>query len=224
MMTPASLIAISASAALSAGAIAQTRQAEPDDQMRYRAPIVTGVPPGFQRIDQGVEDLNALQTTLKSTASNVDMRSPTGFKDVYRGPDGRMYRFDGAIGASFTHSEYFVNKEEQLEILVPGGTIYHIGTPWNLMGGAAMQPIASPNRHQTDSSNQMTNATLSSAGNFISTRGSQGSVDVLVTALPPEAAVIRGDDTIVGDAAYRYARLADLLREASDPASAADPR
>jgi len=223
-MPHAVLIAICASASLSAGAVAQTRVGENDDQMRYRAPIVNGVPPGFQRIDQGVEDLNALQTTLKSTASNVDMRAPTGFKDVYRGPDGRMYRFDGAIGASFTHSEYFVNKKEQLEILVPGGTIYHIGQPWNLMGGAAMQPIASPNRNETDSSNQVTNATLATAGNLITTRGSQGSVDVLVTALPPEAAIVSGDDTMTGDAAYRYSRIEALLREASNPGLADDER
>lgn len=223
-MPHAVLIAICASASLSAGAVAQTRAGENDDQMRYRAPIVNGVPPGFQRIDQGVEDLNALQTTLKSTASNVDMRAPTGFKDVYRGPDGRMYRFDGAIGASFTHSEYFVNKKEQLEILVPGGTIYHIGQPWNLMGGAAMQPIASPNRNQTDSSNQMTNATLASAGNLITTRGSQGAVDVLVTALPPEAAIVTGDDTMTGDAAYRYSRIEALLLEASNPGPAGAER
>jgi hypothetical protein len=224
MMTPSVLIAICASAALGAGAVGQTRPPEPDDQMRFRAPIVNGALPGFQRIDQGVEDLNALQTTLKSTSTSVDMRSPTGFKDVYRGPDGRMYRFDGAIGASFTHSEYYVNKEHQLQILIPGGTIFHIGQPWNLMGGAAMQPIASPNRNQTDSSNQMTNATLASAGNLVSTRGAQGSVDVLVTALPPEAAIVTGDDTMTGDAAYRYSRIEALLREASNPGPAGEER
>ncbi|MBL0922521.1 MAG: hypothetical protein IBJ10_10390 [Phycisphaerales bacterium] len=224
MVRPAA-IAIAAACLWPAGSWAQATPPDDADQMRFREPIVTGAPPGFKRIDQGVEDLNALQTTLKSTASSVDMRAPTGFKDVYRGPDGRMYRFDGAIGASFPQSEYFVNKDQQLEILIPGGTIFYIGQPWNLARPLASQALSSPNRTDAGSSSQVTGSALASARNNVASRGMVGTVNVLVSALPPEAAPApTGEGTITGDAAYRAARIASLLREASEAGASEQPR
>lgn len=210
--------------ACSIGAAALAQPATDDEQaMRYQAPLITGVPPGFQRIDQGAQDLNALQTSLRSSATSVDLRTPTDFKEVYKGPDGRFYRFDGAIGASFPNSEYYINRKGNLEILVPGGTQFFIGTPWSLAGPKELLPLANPNRTSAATGNQTTNSTLASAGNQISSRGAEGEVHVLVTALPPElAGETPTSRTIIGDAAYRKDRLAALLREASEHPAPAD--
>lgn len=211
-------VLIATGLALGFAAAARAQSAQDDgQQMRYQAPIINGVPPGFQRIDQGAEDLNALQTSLRSTSTSVDLRTPTDFKEVYKGPDGRFYRFDGAIGASFPNSEYFVNRKGNLQILIPGGALFYIGTPWSLTGGPQMLPLASPNLSTSHAETQTTNATLASAGNQISSRGADGQVNVLVAALPPEfEAGAAPAPTIAGDASYRRDRLAALLREASE--------
>ncbi len=218
-MQPAPSILLAAALATLAvgGASAAAQNAAPApriqstaDEIRFRAPLTPGVPPGFQRVLQGVGDLNTLGTSLYSTETTVDLRGATGFEQVYRGPDGRFYRFDGAIGASFPQSEYYMTRDG-VHAAIPGGTIFHIGPPWTSTTAAAIPttdsaaPVLAPNR--------TSNATLAPASNLVTSRGASGPVEIKAASGP---SIPGAQATIATDDAYRDGRLAALLGSAAD--------
>lgn len=82
-------------------------------------------------VDQGFDDIGALQNSLWNSHARVDLRQNTGWEKVFEtsGRDGRrrLMRFDGALGASFPISEYMPTEEYGEVPISPAGLRFHIG-------------------------------------------------------------------------------------------------
>lgn len=80
----------------------------------------------WRLVDQGWEDIDPLGRSLFH--ARPDLRSATGFGDVFDLGDGRFARVDGGLVAVFPRSTYGV-AEEGLVPTIPPGTVFYIGTP-----------------------------------------------------------------------------------------------
>lgn len=91
-------------------------------------PANVAEPSGLEPIDQGYEDIGALNSSLR--VERPDLRIASGFDRVYRAPgnDGQLMRVDGALHAVFSQSEY-VPTEHGTRPVVPAGTTWVIGEP-----------------------------------------------------------------------------------------------
>jgi hypothetical protein len=65
----------------------------------------------------------------------VDFRQPLAFKQVYRvpGQPEQFMRANGALYATFPLSAYR-STADGVQVLIPAGTVFHIGAPWLLFG------------------------------------------------------------------------------------------
>lgn len=107
-------------------------------------PSPAGAQPEFERIEQGVADVDLLRRSLR-VSPWAEMRRPENFEAVYRlsgadafgGGDGMFYRFDGALTAAFPRSVYAESASGGLIPQVPAGTIFYIGLPPALTAPAA---------------------------------------------------------------------------------------
>ena len=79
-----------------------------------------------RRVDQGYADIDALSSSLRNMQAQQLMQQPVDFNDLFASDDGRLYRFDGGLGASFPHSLYIPTRDGE-SIAIPAGTVYHIG-------------------------------------------------------------------------------------------------
>ena len=92
--------------------------------------------PAFERIEQGVADVDLLRRSLR-VSPWAEMRRPEDFEAVYRlsgtdaltSGDGMFYRFDGALTAAFPRSVYNQSPGGGLVPVIPAGTIFYIGLP-----------------------------------------------------------------------------------------------
>lgn len=89
-------------------------------------------------LQQGHEDVDPLGRSLFNQP--LDLRTPTGFEQVYDLGDGRLARIDGGLFAVFPRSTYTATPTG-LSPSVPPGTIYYIGPPPGL---AAPNPFRIP--------------------------------------------------------------------------------
>lgn len=116
------------------------------------AQVVSGpIPPGAaasaapasadaRPIDQGVEDVTALQVSLHRAPSTL--RQDNNFEHVYRAGDGRFYRRAGATVAFFGGSEYAIYRGQLLP-LIPAGTVFHpCGFPDGYCGNDLQRHLA----------------------------------------------------------------------------------
>lgn len=121
------------------------QSAVPDNSIRFVRPW-EGAPDGFRRVDEAVVDRDYLSSSLYDVGAEALLGLPREFDDLYLGPDGRYYRFDGALSLSFPRSEYQwfqLSRREYVELpVVPAGTIFHIGPP--ILGGVAFPSAPSP--------------------------------------------------------------------------------
>ncbi len=91
-----------------------------------QAPAPIAEPAGLQPVDQGIEDIGALNTTLR--VQRADLRVASDFDRVYRAPgnDNSLMRIDGALHAVFAESEY-LRTEKGSKPIIPAGTTWVIG-------------------------------------------------------------------------------------------------
>ncbi len=105
--------------------------------------------PRLQGVEQTIEDISPLGTSLRSF--QTDLRLPSGFESVYRLPGDstgreRLMRMDGALIATFPRSDYkdvfvrerfllFLQRDRKVGEVptVPPGTVFHIGMPPELI-------------------------------------------------------------------------------------------
>ncbi|MCA9287919.1 MAG: hypothetical protein KDA05_04995, partial [Phycisphaerales bacterium] len=80
----------------------------------------------WRLIDQGWEDIDPLARSLFH--ARPDLRSATGFGDVFDLGDGRFARVDGGLVAVFPRSTY-AGTVTGLVPTIPPGTVFYIGTP-----------------------------------------------------------------------------------------------
>lgn len=80
----------------------------------------------WRLVDQGWEDIDPLARSLFH--ARPDLRSATGFGDVFDLGDGRFARVDGGLVAVFPRSTY-VGTLDGLVPTIPPGTVFYIGTP-----------------------------------------------------------------------------------------------
>lgn len=140
-----------AAAGLTLGVIAQASLAQSPPPTQIGQPPATqpsqlGRPATLkpQLVDQGVGDLNPLQTSNRLVPQ--DLRQPTGWDRVYRlsgdpmknNGSGLFARIDGGITAVFPWSTYAVSRKGDLVPRVPPGTTYYIGgVPQSVLGGTS---------------------------------------------------------------------------------------
>lgn len=90
-------------------------------------------PPPPQPVDPAVADVSPLSTSFRDM--QVDFRQPLAFKQVYRvpGQPNEFMRANGALYATFPLSAYR-NTKDGVQVLIPAGTVFHIGAPWLMFG------------------------------------------------------------------------------------------
>jgi hypothetical protein len=90
-------------------------------------------PPPPQPVDPAVADVSPLSASFREL--QVDFRQPLGFKQVYRvpGQPEQFMRANGALYATFPLSAYR-STADGVQVLIPAGTVFHIGAPWLLFG------------------------------------------------------------------------------------------
>lgn len=107
-----------------------------------------------QLVEQGVGDLNPLQTSNRLVPQ--DLRQPTGFDRVYRlsgdpaknNGSGLFARMDGGITAVFPWSTYGVSRKGDVIPTVPPGTKYYIGAvPQSALGST--MPVTTPDAEKS---------------------------------------------------------------------------
>lgn len=125
------------------GAMAQQPSASPTHTPNF----FRSYEPRYVGVEQMVEDMSLLATSLRSLQSGL--QRPSGFEGVFRVPEdtnnpgslARLMRIDGAVAATFPQSVYMgVYLRERRGIverttkigdlpLVPPGTVFRIGLP-----------------------------------------------------------------------------------------------
>lgn len=90
-------------------------------------------------VHQGCEDVSPLGRSLE--CPRTDFRAPADFERVYRSPqqDGRFYRIEGGLVASFPESIY-VHGDNGRRPIVPPGTVFSIGIPTSTPESASPRP------------------------------------------------------------------------------------
>ncbi len=151
-------------------------------------------------LDQGFEDIGPAGASLRSV--QIDPRSPVGFEQVYRTPDGSLMRQDGGIRAIFPRSVYQVGADGLIPE-IPAGTIFHIGA--DDPSGLAQQLDGSP---------QSSNGIDLRLERRVSATRIDGRRDesTVQNRREPE----RPPATLFSSESYRRARLATLLAKAGD--------
>jgi hypothetical protein len=169
--------------------------------------------PLLQPVDQSVEDTSPLSASLRET--QVDLRQPSGFQQVYRVPgrDDLYMRISGGLIAVFPQSVYSRQRGGQRP-LIPPGTMFYIGSPATVFGISPQQqpshadevssrvdlrvdPYAPPDAGQIAASTDMLHG---------------GPHDLLRGAVHTRPAP--AGPTIVGDPEYRARRIDQLLQQA----------
>lgn len=160
-------------------------------------------------LDEGIEDVGPTGTSLRWFSS--PLRVPTAFEDVYRDPDGRLVRRDGALEAVFPRSSYQTDRDGVFAA-IPAGVEYRIRTgdrpweehresPWAIRAGVDLRVVGR------------------AIGRAVERR--VGPTPAPRSANPREGDGIAGEDAgsiaIWTSEAYRRARLAALIGRASDP-------
>jgi hypothetical protein len=193
----------------------------------------------LEPVDPRVGDLSPLATSFRDLS--VDLRAPSGFSQVYRTPDGeaRFTRGSGALFATFPFSAYR-NTKEGTKVLIPAGTVFHIGAPWETPIGEA-----APNANESETSADTGRWSMRLGARMVAnlempeTAGAIRENDdarfrqwTVATRPPPMQPATRdatapAEDispaptseepgrTLVNDEVYRAQRLADLLRRAA---------
>lgn len=131
MAGPGPRISIALAAPLACSlALAQPSPDNPQPTLRPGNPL-RAVELKPRLVDQGFDDIGALQNSLWNSHAHVDLRQNTAWEKVFEisGPDGRRrrMRFDGALGASFPISEYMPTEEYGEVPISPAGLRFHIG-------------------------------------------------------------------------------------------------
>jgi hypothetical protein len=96
----------------------------------------------LERVDQSIEDADALSTSLREL--RTDLRQPVGFEDVFRisGNEDVLIRVGGGMFAVFPRSVY-VNARFGPIALIPGGTVFYMGRESLEMAGL-LEPMSGP--------------------------------------------------------------------------------
>ena len=102
-----------------------------------------GGPAGLVTVDQGLEDLHPLATSLRVDTS---VQPPTDdFVNVYEDPahPGRFIRTSGAIHAVFANSTYAYVNGRALPT-IPAGTVFYYGTPTDSIAPGTRLDLRTP--------------------------------------------------------------------------------
>lgn len=159
----------------------------------------------YEVVDPGNADASALADSLRLVP--VDLRTPTGFDQVFRLPTvvgGEMFaRMDGGLTAVFPRSEYGFGRP-----LIPAGTTWYIGAlPSSVFGEAGPRPGV----HQTGLASQV------SGSGRLDQRVNQraGQAPPTVAAPPARPGPVRNPLMPWSGELERGARVADLLSRAA---------
>jgi hypothetical protein len=170
----------------------------------------------LQPLDQGVEDRNALDTSLRRV--NISMRIPTGFQDAFAiKDDGGIMRIDGALAAVFDSSTYSQTREG-LSVDVPAATIWVIdGAPLGAEPGHGqllpVDPLA-PGKIMHRSFDQPAPPAARGAHGEVAYGRMSQSVWTTTTSQPEDA----NKSQFLTDQRYRRARLAELVAKVAQRA------
>lgn len=82
---------------------------------------------GFRLVDPRHGDVDSLANSLRQVDMRVDLRREVGWEKVYEAPDGKLWRFSGGLGATFSRSQYRFNQRGALITEIPAGTVFKIG-------------------------------------------------------------------------------------------------
>jgi len=152
-------------------------------------------------IEQGVEDIDSLGTSLRLIEAGLSV--PTGFSHVYEVPGhpGWLMRVDNGLFAVFRRSIYFDDMPT-----VPADTVFHIGWP-------VIRPDtpALPERAQPIGPSEMVADRLDA---MVQPQRAGQPDAPLEPRFGTEITQVR-QPHIASSAAYRAARLRELMREAA---------
>lgn len=206
--------------------------------------VATGqLRPGYDPVEQTIGDINPLSRSLRRL--HPGLGRPTGFGDVYRvpGEDGKLMRIHGGIHAVFPQSLYGINEDDELEAFIPPNTVFRIGPrfvdergmvlPSNVIAGLDVPGLANPDEAAADPRGQQQFRIMPR------TQDAQ----VVMPQSPQQQALHSNDQpriplrprpmaegiqentaevqplnvpgTIIGDEAYRRARMRELMQTAA---------
>jgi len=239
MMSPWILVVIAMAASVSGRGVAAAQVAgQPDGAKAKPAPL--------RRVEGGVGDVDPLGLSFRQLS--VDLRQPVGFAGVYqvpasRSPTGRaaFARMSGATTAVFDQSTYLNTPDGPLAA-IPAGTVFYIGglpeqRPSGARGGDAGTAVSTAVDMRAVVVADMTAPT--SKVQTLSVSGDPGApqpsipspADRVAVQWPEDPSARAGeavadpvaDSGILGDEAYRGARVTQLLRRAAELVAPSTP-
>ncbi|MGD9692337.1 MAG: hypothetical protein AB7G17_12945 [Phycisphaerales bacterium] len=164
---------------------------------------------GYRLVDPGFGDVDSLQNSLRQIDMRVDLRREVGWEKVYQGPDGKLWRYSGGLGASFPRSQYAFVPRVGVVTEIPAGTVFHIGA--SAPSAESMREMIdvggpAPNRIDTRADAGMTGegTAVERATGWIE------NVDVVPVEIADAKARAAGK-TIADDDGYRRRRVAELV-------------
>lgn len=164
---------------------------------------------GYRLVDPGFGDVDSLQNSLRQIDMRVDLRREVGWEKVYHGPDGKLWRYSGGLGASFPRSQYAFVPRVGVVTEIPAGTVFHIGA--SAPSAESMREMIdvggpAPNRIDTRADAGMTGegTAVERATGWIE------NVDVVPVEIADAKARAAGK-TIADDDGYRRRRVAELV-------------
>lgn len=203
----------------------------------FLAPAATGTPQDFERVEAGIADIDPLTAGLREL--RLDLRTPTGFEDVYRVPgrDDLFMRVDGGLYAIFPRSRYDQGRFGPVP-QVPDNTIFHIGRPdAHSLARLLPEPLAGigghprptpaaalstrqPGHRQVDAIDLLVDNRLDLT---VTAPGNESAAPAAPIAVPARAvrerAAVHGGVRFLADPAYRARRVRELLRQAATAAA-----
>lgn len=187
-----------------------------------QGPGVPGIPGSgaLREVDPGYADIDPLRRSLYNTGAQADLRTPVGFDRVYIGADGRYYRISGSLVAAFDRSQY-VADANGVYPQVPAGTIYYTdGLPPEAIGdGRPLESVPTARLRADDRlTNRVNGSARERAGSPRHDAGVGGIAYRSGSKMPltsREREEAPAEPTMVTDEAYRAARMAVLLRNAT---------
>jgi len=189
----------------------------------------------YEPVEQIIGDMNPLSVSLRRLQTGL--RHPVGFEGVYRadgyGDRDRLMRMHGGLRAVFPQSQYGMNRDNEIEVLIPANTVFQIGPRLPLDGTAFEQIPAEyhpPGAAESLQARQNDPRRVPAVGysqiavppqerESLLPQRTQRPDDTLaiqqeVTPVVQEPLDVPG--TIIGDDAYRRARLHELLERAAE--------
>lgn len=173
------------------------------------APLAHGQTSGFSLVDQTVEDVSPLSTSLQLL--QPDAGPPQDFGRVYTHPDypGQYLRIQGALIMAFPQSEYLPT-EDGIVAIFPESTVFYIGgKPDSFNEPTNEEPTFKPSPYYLDYRlNAQTETLLASA--VAERRREQERL-----AMQQRAAAEPTFPTMWSSENYRQSRVGQLMRAAA---------